>query len=340
MKLRFIAALVLLIAAVGICALWLLNSFIDWSEREKALIEPVVIDFSQGQSLRKLSENLAQAGMIDEAELFELWVRLFEDYTKFQAGTYRFEKNASPDSIIKTFMAGKIFAVYALEITIPEGFTFHQIAERLVAKGAMRPEEIFPLLRDSALLAELKIPSPALEGFLFPATYRFARMPAPKEFVAEAVKTFWEKLPKDYEKNLADLGLSLKEGVIFASLIEAETPIAEEKPMVSEVIWNRLKSKEVLGIDSAVIYGIDDYQGDLKKKHLADAANPYNTRIHPGLPPTPICSPSAASLQAVLTPSRNGYLYYVLDPETKQHHFSKTIEEHNAYVRKLVNHRD
>ncbi|HQH29189.1 MAG TPA: hypothetical protein PLP17_17475, partial [Oligoflexia bacterium] len=82
MKLRFIAALVLLIAAVGICALWLLNSFIDWSEREKALIEPVVIDFSQGQSLRKLSENLAQAGMIDEAELFELWVRLFEDYTK------------------------------------------------------------------------------------------------------------------------------------------------------------------------------------------------------------------------------------------------------------------
>ena len=151
------------------------------------------------------------------------------------------------------------------------------------------------------------------------------------------IKEFYLKLPKNYEKKIHSYGLSLYEAVIFASLIEKETFLPEERDYIAEVIWNRLKANMPLGIDAAVIYGVKDWKGDLKTSHLRDRKNLYNLRIHRGLPPGPICSPSKASLEAVLTPSRKGHYYYVLLPGTqKRHHFSKTLKEHNLFVKKLV----
>ena len=107
--------------------------------------------------------------------------------------------------------------------------------------------------------------------------------------------------------------------------------------MIAEVIWSRLSKNEPLGIDAAVIYGIDGYQGDIKFAHLRDAKNPYNTRIHRGLPPGPICSPAVSSLKAVLNPTKSGYYYYVLVPgELKRHHFSRSLDEHNKHVQELI----
>ena len=132
-------------------------------------------------------------------------------------------------------------------------------------------------------------------------------------------------------------GLALHQAVTFASLIEAETLHDDERSKVSEVIWRRLKDNAPLGIDAALIYGIPDYAGDLKTAHLNDAKNRYNTRIHRGLPPSPIGNPSAKSMAAVLTPSDQGYYYYVLIPGSDRHHFSRTLKEHNEHVRNLVN---
>lgn len=309
-----------------------------WSDRRITLSEPRVIEFPAGTHLRELSQQLNKEGIILHPRVFELWVRVFSDYSKFQAGTYRFENAVSPADIARIISQGKSYETFAFELTIPEGFAYHQIAEKLAGKGVGTKEENDSLLKDSDFIASLNIPSATLEGFLYPATYRFQKIPTAREVLSRAAKTFWEKLPADYEKNVGYLGLGLQEAVTMASLIEAETPNDDERPLVAEVIWNRLKAKIPIAIDAAVIYGIDDYQGDITRKHLNDPTNPYNTRLRQGLPPTPICSPSEASLKAVLTPSHEGYLYYVLDPGTdRRHHFSKTAEEHDTYVRKLVN---
>ena len=153
------------------------------------------------------------------------------------------------------------------------------------------------------------------------------------------VDEFFKRMPAHYLKQLKIIDLTLKEAVIIASLIEKETSIASEKPLIAEVILNRLKKRMPLGIDASVIYGIHNFKGNLTLRHLKDYHNKYNTRIHKGLPPTPICSPSLSSLQAVINPSKKGFYYYVLLPEEKQvsHHFSKTLKEHNRYVVKLLN---
>jgi len=150
------------------------------------------------------------------------------------------------------------------------------------------------------------------------------------------VKNFWQHLPKNYEAQVHAMGLSLDQAVTFASLIERETRHDDEKPLISEVIWRRLKDKTPLAIDAAVIYGVANYKGNLTWANLADAKNPYNTRIHVGLPPTPIGSPDLKALEAVLTPSNFGYYYYVLIPGEGRHHFSRTLQEHNEHVKKLV----
>ncbi|MBF0440807.1 MAG: endolytic transglycosylase MltG, partial [Oligoflexales bacterium] len=144
--------------------------------------------------------------------------------------------------------------------------------------------------------------------------------------------------PKGYTEKLKEKGISLHEAVTIASMIEAESFLKEEKSKISEVIWNRLKADMTLGIDATLIYGIKDYKGDIKKIHLTDKKNLYNTRIHKGLPPGPICSPTTSSLEAVLNPTSYGYYYYVLQPgENKQHYFSRTLEDHAKHVKLLLN---
>jgi UPF0755 protein len=193
------------------------------------------------------------------------------------------------------------------------------------------------LSQDPKLLDELRIPSTSLEGYLYPATYPFTKIPDAQEVITRAVKTFWDRLPANYEEMVKEKGLDLNQAVIFASLIELETANDAERSFVSEVIWNRYNDKAALGIDAAIIYGIKDYDGDIRSRDLRDRSNLYNLRIHPGLPPTAIGSPSKESLLAVLSPSNKGYYYYVVDVDKEnQHHFSKSLSEHNRYVRKLV----
>jgi UPF0755 protein len=136
---------------------------------------------------------------------------------------------------------------------------------------------------------------------------------------------------------LASVGLTLAQAVTFASLVETETKVSSEKPLISEVIWRRIKSGEPLGIDAALIYGIPDYAGDIKRSHLRDRKNPYNTRFIKGLPPTPIGSPSISALTAVLEPAAAGNRFFVaMTDGSGRHHFSATLEEHTRWVRELV----
>lgn len=307
-----------------------------WGEHDRLLHSEVVVQLDRGASLREFSRELTTAGLVEHPLLFELWVRLFSNYELFQAGRYRASEQFTIADLTDSIIAGKVYNPVVLQYTIPEGFTLSQIAARLEANGIGDLTGFNSLTTDIAFLDSLGIPAPSLEGYIYPATYSFSTYPDLTEAIRVMVQTFWDNLPKGYEAAVNERGLTLQEAVIFASLIELETYHDTERSLVSEVIWNRLKSGMTLGIDAALIYGIEDYDGDIKWRHLEDVSNLYNTRKHRGLPPGPIGSPSRKSLEAVLTPTAFGYFFYVLDVETGKHNFTKSLEEHNRYVQKLL----
>ncbi|MCB0334892.1 MAG: endolytic transglycosylase MltG [Bdellovibrionales bacterium] len=330
-----IVLLVGLIATPYVGYLALLN----WEKRPLHLLQPIEVDVAPGVSLRLLSAELQTVGLVDSALLFQIWVKVREDYSKFKAGHYRFDNVVTPEILARDFRDGNVYEPVVAQVTIPEGWSYAAIARKAQDVQIGDPSEFSTWFSDPVLIAELKVPAKTLEGYLFPATYSFTEIPTSRDFIETCVQAFWDKLPEKYEQNVAKLGLSLHDAVTFASLIELETPHDDERSAVAEVIWNRLKNKVALGIDASLIYGIENFDGNIRRSHLDDRDNPYNTRLHRGLPPGPIGSPSLKSLNALLEPTQEGYFYYVLDPSTgNRHHFSKSLKEHNKYVQKLIAH--
>ena len=313
------------------------NHIKKWGDTSLFVKSPTIVDLKKGTSLREFSEILNSKDVVSSKLKFELWVRFFSDYSKFQAGPYLFYKKVSPKKLASRIIKGDVYRPILYKITVPEGFTYKQFSERVKADGISGAKELDALFTDKEFLEQLNVPSTNFEGFIFPATYSFLKKPTAREIVKKAVNTFWSKLPLDFNQDLEEKNLTLLEGITFASLIELETAQKEEKPMVAEVIWRRLKANMPLGIDASLIYGIKDYNGNISAKHLADADNPYNTKIHKGLPPGPIASPALDSIMAVLHPTNLGNYYFVVDPDNPKHHvFSKNINEHNKNVKKYV----
>ncbi|HMO18790.1 MAG TPA: endolytic transglycosylase MltG [Oligoflexia bacterium] len=298
---------------------------------------PVIYVLHPGRPLKDLSADLADLKCISSPFFFQLWVKAFSDFRKFKAGSYRFSLPIQPQKLVEQFITGETYNEPVLEVTIPEGFTLRQVIRRFVEKGVGSEAEFLRLSTSPSFLKSLGISASSIEGFLYPATYPFYQMPDEAAVFSEMVRVFWKRLPAGYEVMVARHGINLNQAIILASLIEAETPHDDERESVSEVLWGRLDRGMTLGIDASVIYGIDDYDGNLKRKHLEDRSNPYNLRVYQGLPPTPITSPGISSLLAVINPTRDGHLFYVIDPEKgNRHTFTNSLEAHNKEVKKLV----
>lgn len=329
----------ILVAATGtaLAGVTLAMQVLRWSQQPVPLDAPVTFPFEPGTGLSLLGQELAHRGIVDNELYFSLYVRLFRrNYRLFQSGSYRFEGGMAPALLVDKFTKGENYHPIVRTIAVPEGFTLKALIDRLVAHSIGSQEGLRRMVRDPAFLKRFQVPAASLEGYVYPATYNFYAVPTPADALGEMVRTFWQNLPPSYAEKAAAMGLSLHQAVTFASLIELETQTDDERALVSEVIWRRLKDKAPIGIDAAIIYGIPDYAGDLKWTHLSDASNPYNTRIRKGLPPGPIGSPSRKSLEAVLSPANEGFYYYVLKAGTKRHHFSKTLGEHNRHVKELI----
>lgn len=328
-------ATTLMLGVVGL--VWGRSELELWGDREVPLSGPVEVSLSRGMSMRALASELESSKVVTNRWLFMGWAKLFTDYARFQAGRYRFEESISPHLIASAMISGDVYRPVLFELTVPEGFSINKISERLASSDPQLAQEFNEAARSPRLAAELGVPASSLEGYLFPATYRLTYRPTGDQLVREMVKAFFAGVPSNYQSRLAQLGLNLNQGVIIASLIELEASAPDERRMVSEVIHNRLKFKMALGIDAAIIYGIKDFDGDIRASHLKDSSNPYNLRIHGGLPPSAIGSPSLDALNAVVEPTRAGYLYYVADPAAPgRHKFTRSLAEHNREVRKLV----
>lgn len=293
------------------------------------------VDILPGTPTSRIARQLKDAGIIRSRYVF-LGLREWKGGT-LKAGEYRFDHPVPMSEVLDRIHRGD---VYTIALTIPEGSNIFDIASKVEADGlGSKAAFVTAAKQDAALVRDLDPNANSLEGYLFPDTYRFARHTDPQEMMAVMVKRFRQAtqgigLTSDYHRT-----------VTLASLVEKETPLDSERPLVASVFDNRLDKNMPLMTDPSVIYAalLDGrYRGTIYESDL-QANSPYNTYLHPGLPPGPICNPGLKSLQAAMRPAQTDYLYFVAagaDP-SGQSRFSTTLEEHakdvQAYRRAVRN---
>ena len=245
------------------------------------------------------------------------------------AGEYEFASGLNLLEVVRRLEQGKGL-VHPL--TIPEGFAARQIAELLQEKGLIDQDRFMSLLRDRRVLAQHRVDSESLEGYLFPDTYRLVKGLSEEAIIGRMVQRFTEVFGPAERARAMELKMSVAEIATLASLIEREAMAEEERPLISAVFHNRLRLGMPLQSDPTVLYSLLRFSGKLTKANL-QTPSPYNTYLHRGLPPGPIANPGRASIMAALHPASSRYLYFV-SKNDGTHAFSNTLQEHNAMVRR------
>ena len=297
------------------------------SPAEKEGKDHQMIVFMEGLSLKEVADKLERKKIIKSKMLFMLWARIMGYSRKIKAGEYMLSPNMAPMGILEILTRG---AVITHPVTIPEGFTKADIAELLQRKGLAGKRQFLSLTDDPAMLNKYGISGPSLEGYLYPDTYQFARGLSASSTIDSMVNRFWQMVAP-LKGRVEDLGMKMKDVVTLASIVEKETGRPEERPVIASVFLNRLERRMRLESDPTVIYGLNNFSGNLRRKDLSKPT-PYNTYLIRGLPPGPIANPGLESIKAVLYPAETKYLYFV-SKNDGSHFFSKTLSEHNRAVR-------
>lgn len=304
-------------------------------DEEIVEIEPgrrVEVVVPPGANAEGIGEILQDAGLIRSVSQFETAVRAAGVDQSLQSGSYELITGSTLQEIIDELRAGPRVVVF--DVTIREGLRVTEIID-VLAEASGIDREAFVEALESGLVGTdvVALPDqPTLtdwEGLLFPDTYRFSEAATAVDMLGRLANTMEQRLDAVDWTGLEQAGYSRYEGIIIASLIEAEVRVAEERPIVSSVIFNRLADGARLDIDATVLYA----QG-IRDPGLIDLTfdSPYNTRLVAGLPPGPIAAPGLASLQAAASPADTEFRYYVLTAEDGSHAFAETLEEHNANV--------
>lgn len=327
MKALRVAGIVAATVAVALGAAWLLVARALSPVADPGAAEPVVLEIGAGAPLGRIARELEEAGAIRHARAFEALARWRGEGSALRAGEYELSPAWSTAEILDRIVRGR---VRTHAIAIPEGLTAEEIADRLAAAGLADRDAFLAVVHEPGTAAALGVEGPGLEGYLFPETYHLARGLAPRAVAASMVEQFLA-LWAEIEADAGATGRSMRELVTLASIVEKETGAPEERPLIAAVFLNRLARGMRLETDPTVIYGIADFDGNLRRVHLEDATNPYNTYQIRGLPPGPIANPGADALRAVVRPTESDYLFFV-SRNDGTHHFSRTYREHAAAV--------
>lgn len=286
------------------------------------------VEIEHGMSSRQIARTLQHQGVVRSAWAF-MFLRLLNPGAPLQAGEYRFGSEQTPWQVFQIIRKGETFYE---EITIPEGSNMFDIANLLSAGDTVKPDAFLRAAGDPSMIKDLDPLAPNLEGYLFPSTYRVTHRTTAQQLCQTMVSEF--------RKQWAAIGGTSHDAeihriVIVASLVEKETAVPPERPMVAAVYYNRLANGMPLQCDPTTVYAAElekRYTGVIHKSDLA-SLNPYNTYAHSGLPPGPIANPGVSSLKAALHPADVPYLYFVAKPDgSGTHQFSTTLEEHNKAV--------
>ena len=291
-----------------------------------------VIYIKKGLPLNKISAMLEQEGIIRNRHLFVAIATILGKKAGIKAGEYEFHTHMPPLEVLGILVKGQVKPHL---VTIVEGYTLNQIAQLLEELNIVDRRPFLEKATSPAFISSLGLPPDTgftLEGYLFPDTYHLFKEMDPEQVIQIMVRQFKKVFNSDLANRASQLGMSQRETVILASIIEKETSGSEEKPLISAVFHNRLKQRIPLQTDPTVIYGIKNFGGNLTKEDLL-RPTPYNTYLVNGLPPTPICNPGKDSILAALYPAHVPYLYFV-SKNDGSHYFSADIEEHNQAVGK------
>src|SRR4030042_3566301 len=288
----------------------------------------IEIKIPEGATFRQAVEILSQEKLMRDKGLFLFIGRISGLDRKIRAGYYSITGSLSPLDIFKMLKRGQIIEY---EITIVEGDSLREIAEKLSEKGIINKENFMTLSSDEAFLALYDINAPTFEGYLFPDTYKIPKGMDPEYAIGMMINRMREKISSKLYARASELGFSERKILTLASIIEKEAVTDEERPLISAVYHNRLRKKIPLQADPTAIYGIKSFREKITVKDLR-RRTPYNTYVINGLPPGPIASPSVKSIIAALYPADVPYIYFVSNDD-RSHHFSVTAEEHLAAVK-------
>ncbi len=279
-----------------------------------------------GASFAEVTDSLAENGVIRAPALFRIYARITGADHRIRPGTYGFEKGTGWKRVLDDLREGRVLTV---KLVIPEGWDLRKIAPRLAAVTGLPEDSVLMRLADTTLVSTYGVPGPTLEGYLYPATYVFP-VDSPLDSVLRRLTSEYKARWTPARQARADsIGMTEKEVVTLASIVEKEAKVREEMPMIAAVYHNRLRIGYPLQADPTVQYALGEHQSRLLYAHIDSVAdNPYNTYRHRGLPPGPIASPSAAALDATLYPADVNYLYFVARPNGT-HIFSRSLAEHN-----------
>lgn len=320
--------------ALTLIALAVLSLLAGWRWYASALAPASVDERAQmlfevaaGDAFAPVARSLEARGLLRSALAFQIHARRAGRDGELRAGEYELSPAMSAREILDRLTAGN---VRTHAVSIPEGFRLVQIADRLSEAGLVDRAAFLAVARDPDVAAALGVEGESLEGYLFPETYRLARGLEAREVAAALVSEFL-RVWREIEPAAAERGLTMKEVATLASIVEKETGAPEERPLIAAVFLTRMARGMRLETDPTVIYGIPDFDGNLRRVHLEDETNPYNTYRIPGLPPGPIASPGEAALRAVVSPADAPYLFFVARGDGT-HEFSVTYREHEAAV--------
>jgi UPF0755 protein len=290
---------------------------------------PVELTVPAGAPFREVVDTLHARGLISSPRLFRGYARLRKDDRRVHAGQYIFPPGASWSRLLDDLTTGRVVTE---ALTIPEGFTLKQMAPRIAIVTRMEPDSVLTLIQGDSAHGPWGVPGPGLEGFLFPDTYRFAPGVPLAEVLRAMVSRYREVWTAERLTRMDSLGMSEWEVVTLASIVQAESRLPDEMPLVASVFHNRLRLGYPLQADPTVLYALGGNRPRLLYAAMDSVAdNPYNTYTHPGLPPGPIGAPGLAALDAVLDPAETEFLYFVAHPDGS-HVFSRTLSEHNRAV--------
>jgi UPF0755 protein len=324
----FLALFLVLVAAAGF---WFYRSlqqpYRGFTEAE------VFVEIPPGASTASMASRLADAGVVPNTVAFRaaVWVR--KAGRRLQAGEYRFDRPATPMEVVDRIARGDVFL---RSITFREGLTIRQMAALYEEKGFGPADDFVKAASKPDRIRALDPQAPDLEGYLFPNTYALPRRATAETLVDRMVVEFEKVLSPELRAQATARGLSMRELVTLASIVEKETGAAQERPLVSAVYTNRLRIGMSLQCDPTVIYALEragNYDGNIRRADLS-IDSPYNTYRYPGLPPGPIAAPGRASLEAAANPASVPYLYFV-SRNDGSHVFASTLDEHTRNVRQF-----
>jgi peptidoglycan lytic transglycosylase G len=340
---RIVWLILIAVAAAGGWFAWAVMSPVTPSGPTYVMLHP-------GYSTHRIAAELKGAGVIRSEKAFVLW-HYIHPKRSLKAGEYLFEKSANTIEVQKRLRRGD---VYFHTVVVPEGYTMFDIARAIEAAGLGPADDFVKIAQsDTSLISDIAPGAHSLEGYLFPETYEFTRMMTLHDMAAAMVKQFRQvakqigliegpQLIASSQAQTIPAGDPMPSGlqtseiertVIMASIVEKETAVPEERPLVASVYYNRLNKNIALDADPSIIYAellAGTYQGAL---HHADMQfrSPYNTYRNAGLPPGPIGNPGRSALEAAMHPAQSDYYYFVADAQG-HHRFSKSFEEHNKNV--------